>query len=416
MVKFSGLLFALQRFGLNHILQGYLESRNNHESVIQNYEMEYQYDCAWRLSNWDVPSLSTNQLCERNASYGLKNLSARLYEKYHYTALKCLHDHDVNMLQEALSNARNCIIQYLSHTNLESSKIIYYSLAQLQALQEIEDFSEAYWKENVSLTQVAHKWKQQDDIGYNDFEHIEPILSQRVVMLGIARGKENIADQAQSLYQKLNLEIANRAREEGHFQVAMKCLRAVTCKSSLSHYSSLKLKLEEAKLSWVREDKDIALYILRSVINDPQLEKGELYALALTLYADWLVETKTENPHTIIHQYFLKSVEIVENIIGTSTDFQHLIEAYWSLSNFCDSQYQQLNRYFKSSEFEIKQQYVNKAKADIVRFQSQVSEGTNLAYDERRALNICDRQAKIDSAEISSAQKEMDFYLITAMK
>lgn len=128
---------------------------------------ESQYECAWRLSHWNI---------HKNESENSEN-----YEKYKYFSLKAIHDDDMNSFDYAISDARNSIIKSLRHASLESSKNLYEPLSQLQSLLELEDFMKAKTERNIKM--LLEKWEIQDDINKNEFQYIEPIHAQRIVIL-----------------------------------------------------------------------------------------------------------------------------------------------------------------------------------------------------------------------------------------
>ena len=156
-------MFALQRLGLHHLLNKFV----NTESYCE-FE-SYQYECGWRLGQWDM-------LTTENSS------SSPEYEKHHYMCLKALHDLDIGRLLKEVTKARLCIVNSLINASLESSKNLYPALSQLQALQEIEDFASC----NGNVEVVLEKWTRQSKLNQNDFLYIEPILTQRGILLGTA--------------------------------------------------------------------------------------------------------------------------------------------------------------------------------------------------------------------------------------
>lgn len=135
---------------------------------------ESQYECAWRLSRWNLPEINNNFKTG--------------FEKHRYNALKALkEDHKTNF-NDAILNARNVIIESLKSASLESSKNLYEISSQLQSLQEIEDFEKALENENVE--RITNKWSMQDMIDINDFHFVEPIKTQRIIMLKLKASRK----------------------------------------------------------------------------------------------------------------------------------------------------------------------------------------------------------------------------------
>lgn len=64
---------------------------------------------------------------------------------------------------------------------------------------------------------------------------------------------------------------------------------------------------------------------------------------ALKLYGTWMAETSSENPERIIKDYFLKSLNILNEVAKTKEDYVNMCETYAVLAKFADSQYQQVS-------------------------------------------------------------------------
>lgn len=135
-----------------------------------NISTETQYECAWRLSQWDINDKTDDVHSVNN------------YEKAKYVALKSLHENDESSFNQAIVTARNAVIESLRHVSLESSESLYAVLSQLQSLQEVEDFSDKKRGEG-DFEFVLKKWKEQDMINLNHFQYVEPIRAQRVTVL-----------------------------------------------------------------------------------------------------------------------------------------------------------------------------------------------------------------------------------------
>lgn len=145
-----------------------------------NNAVEPQFECAWRLNQWNFNKTDTK--------------TKHNLEAYKYFALKSIHDNDVSSFNEAITDARSYVIDCLRHASLESSKNLYEPLSYLQAMNELEDFCEA--KKNDCFEVLLNKWKIQDDINRNEFQYLEPIHAQRIVALKdlVASGWESLQD------------------------------------------------------------------------------------------------------------------------------------------------------------------------------------------------------------------------------
>ena len=270
---------------------------------------DYQYECGWRLGHWNLLSTENGKKLNYNVTDNSNSLQSLIlkggYEKYHYLALKALHDLDFTNTERAVATARKCVIDSLAHASLECSKNLYHPLSQLQALQEIEDFVLARQSgEAAKMEAAVDKWKKQCCLTVSEFQYTEPILVQRGVLLCNAVLTEKNNEMKQQLVKHLaeiQLSTAELARAEGWHHVGKRCLRMLSQVGRLSSVVDGRLKLEEAQLSWGRGGCEVGRPILRSLIGELSLIGNEshemrlLYSSALTLYGNWMAETRSEN-------------------------------------------------------------------------------------------------------------------------
>jgi len=270
---------------------------------------DYQYECGWRLGQWNLLSTENSKNLDYNKtdnSNGLQSIIVQGgYEKYHYLALKALHDLDFGSIERAVVKARKCVIDSLAHASLECSKNLYHALSQLQALQEIEDFVHAWRSGEAAIMEAAvDKWKKQCCLTVSEFQYVEPILVQRGVLLCNAALTEKNDEMKQQLVKHLaeiQLNTAELARTEGWHHVGMRCLKMLSQVGRLSSVVNGRLKLEEAQLSWGSGVREVGRPILRSLIGELSSIGNEspemklLYSSALTLYGNWMAETRSEN-------------------------------------------------------------------------------------------------------------------------
>lgn len=135
---------------------------------------EAQYECLWRLGQWST--------VDKSFGSTENELAPEDFEKYRFYSLKALHEKNEYAFAESKKSEALCVIEHLRHISLESSQNIYPILAQLQALNELEDFASAV--KSDKFTSLLNKWTLQDDIiKTNDFHYIEPVIAQRTVML-----------------------------------------------------------------------------------------------------------------------------------------------------------------------------------------------------------------------------------------
>lgn len=102
----------------------------------------------------------------------------------------------------------------------ESSETIYEKLTQLQLIREIEELSSAKPDE---YEKVLQKWQQQDVTNFNEFQYIEPILTQRIVMYQINDVLMNNAKVKTELFNTY-LEMSKIAADKENLHIATRSL------------------------------------------------------------------------------------------------------------------------------------------------------------------------------------------------
>ncbi|XP_076752966.1 serine/threonine-protein kinase tefu isoform X2 [Xylocopa sonorina] len=363
------------------------------------------YECAWRLSNWNI--CETNQaLCTQSNSNMKLEITEHDYHFYHYQALKYFHEHNETGVQDAIRNARISIIKALRNISLESNKTIYEKLMQLQLIREIEELSFAKYDEYES---ILHKWQQQDIANINEFQYMEPILTQRTVMFQINDtliNNENIKHALSNTY----LEISKIAADKGNLHIAARSLAVLAKQEHLAPNIQDQLLYQEFLLARFRKDLDVGRFVLRKLIHKETLDVN-LRAQMLRVYGDWMAETKSENPQTVVKEYYLKSIDISTSIsMETSDTIKNLHDAQVALARFADSQFEQICSYMKSDQFENLKECVAYSYKEIN--EHSVSKDRDITY----AIISNRKQNTNDVAELEHIEKERDNYLILALK
>ena len=109
---------------------------------------------------------------------------------------------------------------------IESCKAMYPMLCQLQMLREIEEWVST---DPSDYNERFVNWQYHDYINNNDFEYLESVLSQRIIIYKInqSHGKEKIIHDA--LIESY-LKLIQYAKQRGHFRVATRALGKVSSK------------------------------------------------------------------------------------------------------------------------------------------------------------------------------------------
>lgn len=180
---YSEQLFQGDNQAKHELLKSFKKSGLYHIPLLCTKETEEpQYECLWRLSQWDVTGN------ERISCDNTLNLES--YEKYRFYSLKSLHDNNICSFKDGYKWQNICLVENLKHKSFESSHNLYPVLTHLQSLVEMEDFAEACSTQDF-LT-LLRKWEVQDKLlqGSN-FQYIDSIISQRLVMLTDYLKKQN---------------------------------------------------------------------------------------------------------------------------------------------------------------------------------------------------------------------------------
>ncbi|NXN23490.1 ATM kinase, partial [Nycticryphes semicollaris] len=369
----AGIIEALQNFGLCHTLSMYLKGLE-HENTEWCAELqEIRYQAAWRNMQWGHIS-------------SVKDETGRPgYHESLYDALQSLRDKEFSAFYDSLKDARVNEVEELCKGSLESVYSLYPALCRLQLIGELENivlFSFANNCRSVTaqqLNDIYLKWQRQSQLlKDSDFRFQEPIMALRTVVLEILLEKENENAKRECIKDILTkhlVDLSRLARTAKNTQIPERAMFQIKQHSPMGHGVS-EWQLEEAQVFWAKKEESLALNILKRMIkkldadwfqveNDPHLKL--LYTECLSLCGSWLAETCLENPTVIMQKYLEKAVEIAASHGGDSSDElkKGKMKAFLSLARFSDNQYQRIENYMKSSEFENKQALLKKAKEEV---------------------------------------------------
>lgn len=417
----TGVLQSMKNFGLDHVMRIYLKGLSSENSQATAEVAELQYESAWQNCVWDLDSFS---------SFASDTPSG--FHRSIYSCLLALQEEEWQLFQCILDNAKLQVMGDVAHVSLESVRSVYPSLTRLQCLVELESFGNSINSAENSLVDV---WNERFPLPDNDFEFLEPLLALRSSMLQtlvILRSKKNdsredVINLARAYKDfAVHLEMqAKMARRSNNPQVAEKALfRIRKLQSDISEIQtrlggeglgvSWSWKMEEAKLRWARGEQDTAMYLLKSLgrhlekVHQESSEASRLYPQALGLYGNWLAESKSENPNTIIEEHLEKAACLMECMEGG--DQASRIEAFLSLAWFADTQYQKKVDFMSSSAYENKETLMKKAKVESERLQRVIESGKDRYA---RTLNL---QAQMDERELQQVYEDRQAFLKTAVE
>uniref|UniRef100_A0A667Z4W4 non-specific serine/threonine protein kinase n=1 Tax=Myripristis murdjan TaxID=586833 RepID=A0A667Z4W4_9TELE len=348
-----GIVEGLQNFGLSSILATYLRGLES-EGVEWGAELrELRFQAAWRNCQWD---------CEMSERWGGG------FNESVFSALQALRDKEFSAFDQTLKYARGAEVEELCRGSLEAVSSLYPALRNLQSIRELESVRQLFSRplSDVTLMEVCRQWRQHSQLlADSDFALVEPILAVRSVLCRLAL----CTDRCVTLLPSRPLhppcvQLAERAV----FQMKQHGGRGARASSSVSSW-----QLEEAQVFWAKGEQGLALGLLRQMIHtlEEQVEfnpaLAPVYTECLRLCGNWLAETCLESPGVILENYLERAVEVIVGESGLQDPRlqSQQTEAFLSLARFSDAQYQSIDNYMKSSEFENKQALLEKAKEEV---------------------------------------------------
>ncbi|RVE64573.1 hypothetical protein OJAV_G00127090 [Oryzias javanicus] len=358
-----GVVEGLQNFGLSSILATYMTGLES-EGVEWGAELrELRFQAAWRNSQWDC------ELAERSEK------SIPGFHESIFCSLQALRDKEFSIFDETLKQARCAEVEELCRDSLEAVSSLYPVLRNLQSIKELESVKQLFFRpfSDLALNDICRQWRQHSQLlADSDFAVVEPILAVRSVTqhaLLSKVGNSNSTESLSSAFTEHLMELSRWARTAGNTQLAERAVHQMKMQGG----ARTSWQLEEAQVFWAKGEQGLALGLLRQMIHSLE-EKVDLdptavpaYTESLRLCGNWLAETCLESPGVILEKYLERAVELIEGECGAQDSRlqSQQTEAFLSLARFSDAQYQSIDKYMNSSEFENKQALLEKAKEEM---------------------------------------------------
>ncbi|XP_016156779.1 PREDICTED: serine-protein kinase ATM [Ficedula albicollis] len=431
----AGIIEALQNFGLCHTLSMYLKGLE-HENTEWCAELqEIRYQAAWRNMQWSHISCVKDEA----GSPG--------YHESLYDALQSLRDKEFSAFHDSLKDARVNEVEELCKGSLESVYSLYPTLCRLQLIGELENAGLLFSRSVTTqqLNDVYLKWQRQSQLlKDSDFHFQEPVMALRTVILEILLEKESENTKRECIKDLLTkhlVELSRLARTAKNTQLPERAMFQIK-QHNPNGNGVCEWQLEEAQVFWAKKEESLALNILKTMIKkldadwiqvekDPHLKL--MYTECLRLCGTWLAETCLENPTVIMQKYLEKAVEIAASHSGDSSDElkKGKMKAFLSLARFSDNQYQRIENYMKSSEFENKQALLKKAKEEVglirerrvqtnrytvkVQRELELDEGAIQALTEDRKRFLCKAVENYISCLLSGEEHDMWIFRLCSL-
>ncbi|KAM9801505.1 serine-protein kinase ATM [Neosynchiropus ocellatus] len=409
-----GIVEGLQNFGLSSILTTYMRGLESEGEEWGAELRELRFQAAWRNTQWDC------DLSDRS-----EKSKPGIHESV-FSALQALRDKELSVFDEALKQARSAEVEELCRGRLEAVSSLYPALRNLQSISELESIKPLFSKpfSDLVLTDVCRQWKQHSQLLVDsDFSLVEPILAVRSVGQTTLMSKMVDSDTNQylsSVYTEHLLELCRAALKAGNTQLAERAVFQMKTQDGGGSWTSSPVspwQLEEVRVFWAKGEQGLALGLLRQMTHHLE-EKVDLnpalapvYTECLRLCGNWLAETCLESPGVILEKYLERAVEVIEQDSGMQDARlqNQRTEAFLSLARFSDAQYQSIDKYMSSSEFENKQALLEKAKeeVDLIK-QREVSSN-------RYTVKV-QRELELDQKALSNLQADRQRFLCKALE
>nr|XP_014351298.1 PREDICTED: serine-protein kinase ATM [Latimeria chalumnae] len=385
----AGIIQALQNFGLSHILTTYLKGLENENAEWCSDLREIRFQAAWKNMQWDYVPTVRDESTEPG------------YHESVFCAVHSLRDGEFRVLHEGLKHARVKEIEKLCKGSLESVYSLYPALSRLQALGELDSLGHLYCRSDIEgiMKEVSSKWQRHSQLlKDSDFTFQEPIMSLRTVIQEILldrASEDSVRDGIRDILTEHLVELSKLARAAGNTQLPERAISQIK-QHNPNHYRVSQWQLEETQVFWDRNEKILALGILKKLIDklDCEVEYDEtlipMYAECLRLCGNWLAETCLESPGIIMQKYLERAVTEVRRHSGEQLQSGKM-KAFLSLARFSDAQYQSIVNYMKSSEFEHKQALLKNAKEEVGLMKEHRVQTTRYTVKVQRELELDER-------------------------
>ncbi|KAF1393857.1 hypothetical protein PFLUV_G00020400 [Perca fluviatilis] len=409
-----GIVEGLQNFGLCSILATYMRGLES-EGVEWGAELrELRFKAAWRNTQWDC------ELLERSEK------SKPGFHESVFCSLQALRDKEFSIFDETMKQARVADVEELCRGSLEAVSSLYPALRNLQSIRELESVKQLFSRpfSDVTLTEVCSQWRQHSQLlADSDFALVEPILAVRSVAQHTLMSTVGNPDSTQYLSSVLTdhlMELCRLARKAGNTQLAERAVFQMKQHGGGGSWASspvLSWQLEEAQVFWAKGEQGLALGLLRGMIHNLE-EKVDLnpalvpvYTECLRLCGNWLAETCLESPGVILEKYLERAVEVIEQESGVQDSRlqSQRTEAFLSLARFSDAQYQSIDKYMNSSEFENKQALLEKAKEEVDLMKERK------VTSNRYTIKV-QRELELDEKALSNLQADRQRFLCKAVE
>ncbi|XP_049286368.1 serine/threonine-protein kinase ATM [Anopheles funestus] len=357
---------------------------------------QIDYECAWRLSDWNV----VNDVID-NPGPDVKQDTVginvhKLFERSHYTALKCLHLRDELAVESAIVDAQRAISEIFKLTSIESTKCIYQGLCRLRMLQQIEDFGGIHFAKQIDCEpDMLQKWKEQDELPHSEFKLMECILSQRLSILSTASIRAKRKWVVPAVYSTMLLLI-HESRLRGYDDCAIRNVALIGREKLPANIQSIVL-LEKAQLNWTSGHRLVARELVWEVMNSTEYNNPMVKAVACRLYGEFQAEGHLQEIKSLCVDYFQQAEKCVNFVLAKEKrdhktvpdtipsthrcfDVDRSYTVQHTVAKYADREFVRLSKFFRSQEWEARKTNLVKMEEEATRLKAEAARAT----DQRR--------------------------------
>ncbi|XP_059612699.1 uncharacterized protein LOC132259165 [Phlebotomus argentipes] len=383
----------LQRSGL-HYLTNYLSPEQN-------------FNCAWRMGDWNV--LEKDSSADKNCDF----------ERDHYKALKNVMKGDENLTWLSIEKSRLSLVESMRRKNPQSSRIFCNHFTMLRQMQQIEDFSLAFFSgdREDALVRLYDKWQWHDTLPCTSFVEKEKILAQRLAILSAANDVKMTAEKHKTL-----LRLVHEARDANCDNIAIKYLKHLRS-LTLDDEIESKMLLEDAQLCKKFGYTDLAKKLFSSLVCDQKYESFFTRITGLWTCGEFFSDNMSENPSEIYQDYFLKAKNEVNDYqkrcqsVGNEMKSiqEEKIKIFTAVAKFADKIYTERDKYLNSNEYKEKCHYIELTQKEAQKLSAQKSSSAELKKRNYMKRYILMKNSELDKNEIECIRNDRNQYLSIAI-
>ncbi|KAF0686845.1 Aste57867_21373 [Aphanomyces stellatus] len=394
----KGMAKTLHTLGYTQLLEAYL---SKHEPVEVS---KYQYNMAWRQSQWNlkIPSTTTK------------------FDGLLYGCFKSMTLNDGNQFRDLVTIAKKMILmnQNLSFTGLEMTKTIHKSMLQLETLAKLE----SVWKIKEFQSQPSYlgssvpvvddhrhdliqKWQKRHVDYEGDFDIYCNILYVEETCLKILGWTSHLP----TWY----LKLAKAARKAKRTAIAFSALHEFGL-TAVENAEEVPFLLEKAKLYFSLDETSRAVTIAKTVHEKLTAQKKEGLQLAKvnSIIGKWLASIKAERSEVIHKKYLAAATTMFDTTNDNSPFNKKAGKAYRTLANYMYDNYNQAKARVESNEWKRGKKVAATQEEELRLFEAMSkSKGTK-----KQHIEVLRRQVDYDKNERNIVEASVDRFLLSSLK